>query len=77
LIANVVHINLNARVGDERFAVDTIKALSSTGVDVELVTLEKPDNESILNAYRTEIDCNVKKIRTLRLSQIIGAKALQ
>src|SRR5919109_5259947 len=44
------------------------------GIDVELVTLEKPDTPSIRNAYGTDIDCDVKKIRTLSLPGIVGAK---
>jgi glycosyltransferase involved in cell wall biosynthesis len=72
LIANVVHISLNARGGGERLAVATIRALASMGIDVELVTLERPDVASIRGAYGTSIDRYVKRIRTLSLSQIAG-----
>jgi glycosyltransferase involved in cell wall biosynthesis len=69
LIANVVHISLNARGGSERLAIATIKALSSMGIDVELATIEKPDVVLIRDAYGTDIDRNVKKIRTLNILQ--------
>jgi alpha-1,2-mannosyltransferase len=69
LIANVVHISLNARGGGERLAIDTIKALSSMAIDVELATIEKPDMLLIHEAYGTDIDRHVKKIRTLNILQ--------
>jgi alpha-1,2-mannosyltransferase len=69
LIANVVHISLNARGGGERLAVATIKALSSMEIDVELATIEKPDMVLIRDAYGTGIDRDVKKIRTLNILQ--------
>jgi glycosyltransferase involved in cell wall biosynthesis len=69
LIANIVHISLNARGGGERLAVATIKAISSMGVDVELSTLEKPDMQLIHDAYGTSIDADLKKIRTLNIFQ--------
>jgi glycosyltransferase involved in cell wall biosynthesis len=65
LIANIVHISLNARGGGERLAVATIKAISSMGIDVELSTLEKPDVQLIHDAYGTSIETHLKKIRTL------------
>ena len=67
MIANIVHISLNARGGGERLAVATIKAISSMGMDVELSTIEKPDMALIRNAYGTGIDGDVKKIRTLNI----------
>ncbi len=69
MIANIVHISLNARGGGERLAVATIKAVSSMGVDVELSTLEKPDMQLIHDAYGTSIDADLKKIRTLNIFQ--------
>jgi glycosyltransferase involved in cell wall biosynthesis len=69
LIANIVHISLNARGGGERLAVATIKAISSMGIDVELSTLEKPDMQLIHDAYGTSIEADVKKIRTLNIFQ--------
>lgn len=75
MIANVVHISLNARGGGERLAVATIRALAAMGIDVELVTLEKPEAASIRDAYGTSIDRDVKRIRTLSLSQIAGTKS--
>lgn len=69
LIANIVHISLNARGGGERLAVATIKAISSMGIDVELSTLEKPDMHLIHDAYGTSIDADLKKIRTLNIFQ--------
>jgi glycosyltransferase involved in cell wall biosynthesis len=69
LIANIVHISLNARGGGERLAVATIKAISSMGIDVELSTIEKPDMALIHDAYGTEIGGDVKKIRTLNILQ--------
>jgi glycosyltransferase involved in cell wall biosynthesis len=72
LIANVVHISLNARGGGERLAVATIKALSSMGIQVELVTNEKPDMNLIHDAYGSSIEHDVKKVRTLSLFQNAG-----
>jgi glycosyltransferase involved in cell wall biosynthesis len=69
LIANIVHISLNARGGGERLAVATIKAISSMGIDVELSTIEKPDMALIRDAYGIGIDGDVKKIRTLNILQ--------
>jgi glycosyltransferase involved in cell wall biosynthesis len=69
LIANVVHISLNARGGGERLAVATIKALSSMGIDVELASIERPDEALIRNAYGIDICRNIKKIRTLNILQ--------
>lgn len=71
MIANVIHTSLNARGGGERLAVATIEALSSTGIDVELGTYEKPDYELIRDAYGEGIESHVKKVRTLcMLSQL-------
>ncbi len=69
LIANIVHISLNARGGGERLAIATIKAISSMGIDVELSTLEKPDMQLIHDAYGTSIEADLKKIRTLNIFQ--------
>ena len=69
LIANIVHISLNARGGGERLAVATIKAISSMGIGVELSTVEKPDMQLIHDAYGTSIDGDLKKIRTLNILQ--------
>jgi glycosyltransferase involved in cell wall biosynthesis len=72
LIANIVHISLNARGGGERLAVATIKAISSMGIDVELSTVEKPDMELIQDAYGTSVSEDIKKIRTLNILQKYG-----
>jgi alpha-1,2-mannosyltransferase len=69
VIANIVHISLNARGGGERLAVATIKAISSMGIDVELSTVEKPDMPMIHDAYGTNIEGDIKKIRTLNILQ--------
>jgi glycosyltransferase involved in cell wall biosynthesis len=69
LIANIVHISLNARGGGERLAVATIKAISSMGISVELSTIEKPDMPLIHDAYGTSLDGDIKKIRTLNILQ--------
>ncbi len=69
MIANIVHISLNARGGGERLAVATIKAISSMGIDVELSTLEKPDMQLIHDAYGISIEADLKKIRTLNIFQ--------
>lgn len=69
MIANVVHISLNARGGGERLAIATIKALSSMAIDVELATIEKPDMVLIRDAYGTDIHRDVKKVRTLNILQ--------
>ena len=62
LIANIVHISLNARGGAERLAISTIKALSSMGIDIELHTYEKPDLPLIRQTYGESIEKDVKKI---------------
>ncbi|MDQ3836834.1 MAG: glycosyltransferase family 4 protein [Thermoproteota archaeon] len=69
MIANIVHISLNAGGGGERLAVATIKALSSIGIDVDLFTLENPDWEAIYNAHGTSIDAEIKNIRSLNILQ--------
>ena len=69
MIANIVHISLNARGGGERLAVATIKAISCMGIDVELSTLEKPDMQLIHDAYGTSIEADLKKIRHLNFFQ--------
>ncbi|MDQ3852003.1 MAG: glycosyltransferase family 4 protein [Thermoproteota archaeon] len=69
MIANIVHISLNARGGGERLAVATIKAISSMGIDVELSTVEKPDMLLIHDAYGTSVSEDIKKIRTLNILQ--------
>jgi glycosyltransferase involved in cell wall biosynthesis len=69
LIANIVHITLNARGGGERLAVATIKAISSMGIDVELSTVEKPDMLLIHDAYGTSVSEDIKKVRTLNILQ--------
>jgi glycosyltransferase involved in cell wall biosynthesis len=69
LIANIVHISLNARGGGERLAVATIKAISSMGIDVELSTVERPDMSLIHDAYGTSISEDIKKVRTLNILQ--------
>lgn len=67
LIANIVHISLNARGGSERLAISTIKALSSMGIDVELETFEMPDFALIQCAYGENIKKHIKKIKTLSI----------
>lgn len=69
LIADVVHISLNARGGGERLAFVTIKALSSMGIDVELDTFEKPNFALIRDAYGQSIEKDIKKIKTLSILQ--------
>ena len=69
MIANIVHISLNARGGGERLAAATIRAIASMGIDVELSTLEKPDMKLIYDAYGTNIEADLKKIRTLNIFQ--------
>jgi glycosyltransferase involved in cell wall biosynthesis len=74
LIANIVHISLNARGGGERLAVATIKAISSMGIGVELSTVEKPDMALIHDAYGTSVGEDIKKIRTLNILQKYGPR---
>jgi glycosyltransferase involved in cell wall biosynthesis len=74
LIANIVHISLNARGGGERLAVATIKAISSMGIGVELSTVEKPDMALIQDAYGTSVSEDIKKIRTLNILQKYGPR---
>ncbi len=69
MIANIVHISLNARGGGEHLAVATIKAISSMGIGVELSTVEKPDMPLINDAYGTSLHGDIKKIRTLNVLQ--------
>jgi glycosyltransferase involved in cell wall biosynthesis len=74
LIANIVHITLNARGGGERLAVATIKAISSMGIDIELSTAEKPDMSLIHDAYGTSVSEDIKKVRTLNILQKYGPR---
>jgi glycosyltransferase involved in cell wall biosynthesis len=74
LIANIVHISLNARGGGERLAVATIKAISSMGIGVELSTVEKPDMALIHDAYGTSVSEDIKKVRTLNILQKYGPR---
>ena len=74
LIANIVHISLNARGGGERLAIATIKAISSMGIGVELSTVEKPDMALIHDAYGTSVSEDIKKIRTLNILQKYGLR---
>jgi alpha-1,2-mannosyltransferase len=74
LIANIVHISLNARGGGERLAVATIKAISSMGIGVELSTVEKPDRALIHDAYGTSVSEDIKKVRTLNILQKYGPR---
>ena len=74
LIANIVHISLNARGGGERLAIATIKAISSMGIGVELSTVEKPDMALIHDAYGTSVSEDIKKIRTLNIVQKYGLR---
>ncbi|HEX7033591.1 MAG TPA: hypothetical protein VF172_11385, partial [Nitrososphaera sp.] len=67
MIANVVHISLNARGGGERLAVTTIKALSAMGIQVELATVEKPNMALIRDAYGISIEHDLKRVKTLSL----------
>lgn len=62
MIANVVHISLNARGGAERLAVVTIKTLRSMGIDVQLATMEDPDMALITDAYGGCLELGIKKI---------------
>lgn len=75
LIANIVHISLNARGGGERLAVTTIKAISSMGIGVDLSTMEKPDMALIHNAYGIRIDGDIKKIKTLNILQRYSSRS--
>ncbi len=75
LIANIVHISLNARGGGERLAVATIKAISSMGIGVDLSTMEKPDMALIHNAYGIRIDGDIKKIKTLNILQRYSSRS--
>ena len=69
MIADIVHISLNARGGSERLAFATIKALSSLGFDIEMDTFEKPNFALIRDAYGESIENDIKKIRTLSILQ--------
>ncbi|MCI0564448.1 MAG: glycosyltransferase family 4 protein [Nitrososphaera sp.] len=71
MIANVLHISLNARGGAEGLAARTIEALSSIGFDVELGTFERPDPILMRETFGDVIENAVKKVKTLnQLSQL-------
>ena len=49
--AVVIHHNLNIPGGEATVAIETIQSLYELGYDIELVTVQKPDLESIVKAY--------------------------
>ena len=49
--AVVIHHNLNIPGGEATVAIETIQSLYELGYDIELVTVQKPDLESIAKAY--------------------------
>jgi alpha-1,2-mannosyltransferase len=49
--AVVIHHNLNIPGGEATVAIETIQSLYELGYDVELITVQKPDLESIAKAY--------------------------
>lgn len=69
MIANVVHLNLNARGGSERLSVATIHALQTLGLDVELSSLEKPNGDLSDFSYggASLNYSSIKKFRTVNL----------
>jgi len=67
VIANVVHTSLNAGGGSERLAVATVRAIASMEIDVDLSTLENPDKQMMHNAYGSNPETDIKRIRTLNI----------
>lgn len=67
MIANVLHISLNARGGAERLSVSAIRALAGLGIDVELGTYEKPDLILMSQAYGDSLEDVIRKTTTLNL----------
>jgi hypothetical protein len=66
LIVKITHISLNARGGAERLAVVTIKTLNAMGIDVELETMEIPDNARISQAFGATLELGMMRITKLR-----------
>jgi glycosyltransferase involved in cell wall biosynthesis len=76
LIANIVHISLNARGGSERLAVAVIQALSKIGIDIDLTTFEEPNVSKLESAYGEVATSAIKKIKTITIIDSIGKAEL-
>ena len=61
--AVVIHHNLNIPGGEATVAIETIQSLYELGYDIELVTVQKPDLESIAKAYGKRLV--IRKIKHL------------
>ena len=76
MIANIVHISLNARGGSERLAVAVIQALSKIGIDIDLTTFEEPNVSKLESAYGEVATSAIKKIKTITIIDSIGKAEL-
>jgi glycosyltransferase involved in cell wall biosynthesis len=72
LIANIVHISLNARGGSERLAVAVIQALLKIGIDIDLTTFEEPNVSKLESAYGEVATSAIKKIKKITIIDSIG-----
>jgi glycosyltransferase involved in cell wall biosynthesis len=61
--AVVIHHTLNTLGGETTVAIETIKSLYELGYDVELVTVQPPDLDSLSRAYGKKI--HIARIRSL------------
>jgi glycosyltransferase involved in cell wall biosynthesis len=68
LIANVTHLDLNARGGSERLAIATMEALSQLeDVELELSTFQRPNIIELQSAFGQSSVSVIKKARTMRI----------
>ncbi|HEY6668016.1 MAG TPA: hypothetical protein VI033_02580 [Candidatus Nitrosopolaris sp.] len=68
MIANVTHLDLNARGGSERLAIATMEALSQLeDVELELSTFQRPNIIELQSAFGQRSVSVIKKVRTMRI----------
>jgi hypothetical protein len=68
LIANVTHLDLNARGGSERLAIATMEALSQLeDVEIELSTFQRPNIIELQSAFGQSSVSVIKEARTMRI----------
>jgi glycosyltransferase involved in cell wall biosynthesis len=67
MIANIVHISLNACGGSERLAITVMQALSEIGIDFDLTTFERPNMFKIDTAYGRSVASVIQRIRKVNV----------
>jgi len=68
LIANVTHLDLNARGGSERLAIATMEALSQLeDVEIELSTFQRPNIIELQSAFGQSSVSVIKREGSMRI----------